>query len=89
MIFRTNKKTTQYRMIEMDLTMPVPGWIGISDVNVDEHGNITSWFGEPMPLYAFGTKNLRRLQKEMMVAFKRPILKESDLPRHDRPLSSE
>jgi hypothetical protein len=85
MIFRRNKAKSEYRMIEMDLSMPVSGWIGISDVNFDEHGNVHSWFGEPMPLYAFGTNNLRRQRKEMMVAFKRPVLKESELPRHDRP----
>ncbi len=89
MIFRRNKEKSEYRMIEMDLSMPEPGWIGISDVNFDEHGNVSSWFGEPMPLYALGTKNLRRLRKEMMVAFKRPILKESELPRHDRSTASE
>jgi hypothetical protein len=89
MIFRRNKEKHEYRMVEMDLSMPDPGWIGICGVNFDEHGNIHSWFGEPMPLYALGNRNLRGLLKEMLVAFKRPLLKESNLPRHDRPATNE
>jgi hypothetical protein len=79
MIFRRNKSRHEYRMVEMDCSMPAPGWIAICGVNFDFQGNVNSWSGKPMPLYAEGTRNVRAMMKEMKVAFRRPVLKESEI----------